>query len=89
MSHIPPTRRDYERTINEIVQSRREVQKLRDATQSDEHFSGALVLVSVPREDNVSVAWETFQSLPPLQQDSCVYTIGTDERMNCGSGAIL
>ena len=62
MSRTPPTRRDYERTIKAIVQSRQEVQKLIDAARSDEHFSGALVSVSVPREDNVSVAWETFHT---------------------------
>ena len=39
MSHTPLTRRDYERTIKAIVQSRREVQKLIDATQRDEHFT--------------------------------------------------
>jgi hypothetical protein len=39
MSHTPPTRRDYERTIKAIVQSRREVQELIDATQHDEHFT--------------------------------------------------
>jgi hypothetical protein len=36
MSHTPLTRRDYERTIKAIVQSRREVQKLRDAARSNE-----------------------------------------------------
>jgi hypothetical protein len=74
MSHTPLTRRDYERTIKAIVQSRQEVQKLRDAARSDEHFSGALVSVSVPREDNVSVARETNQMEPPLRRDSHVYT---------------
>ena len=39
MSRTPPTRRDYERTIKAIVQSRQEVQKLIDATQRDEHFT--------------------------------------------------
>ena len=39
MSRPPPTRRDYERTIKAIVQSRQEVQKLIDATQRDEHFT--------------------------------------------------
>ena len=89
MSRTPPMRRDYERTIKAIVQSRREVQKLIDAARSDEHFSGALVSVSVPGEDNLSVAWETFHTLPPLQRESHVRTIGTDEQKNCGGGAIL
>lgn len=39
MSRTPPTRRDFERTIKAIVQSRQEVQKLIDATQRDEHFT--------------------------------------------------
>ena len=39
MNHTPLTRRDYEHTIKAIVQSRQEVQKLRDATQRDEHFT--------------------------------------------------
>ena len=38
MSRTPPTRRDYERAIEAMVQSRQEVQKLIDATQRDEHF---------------------------------------------------
>ena len=39
MSHTPLTRRDYERTIEAIVQIRQEVQKLVDANQRDEHFT--------------------------------------------------
>jgi hypothetical protein len=39
MSRTPPTRRDYERAIKVIVQSRQEVRKLVDATQRDEHFT--------------------------------------------------
>jgi hypothetical protein len=39
MSQTPPTRRDYERAIEAMVQSRQEVQKLIDATQRDEHFT--------------------------------------------------
>ncbi len=88
MSRTPPTRRDYERTIKAIVQSRQEVQKLIDATQRDEHFSGALVSVSVPREDNVSVAWEQTRMGPPRQRDH-VYTSRNGRAKNCGTGSIL
>lgn len=69
MSHTPLTRRDYERTIKAIVQSRREVQKLIDATQRDEHFTlGQLGL----------------QMEPPLRRDSFAYPIGTDEQKEMG-----
>ncbi|MCY3010291.1 MAG: hypothetical protein NTY42_10660 [Planctomycetota bacterium] len=38
MSRTPPTRRDYESAIEAIVLSRREVQKLIDATHRDEEY---------------------------------------------------
>ncbi len=60
---------------------------MRRTPQSDEHFSGALVSVSVPREDNVSVAWETNKMEPPLRRDSQVNTFGTDEKKVPGSYA--
>ena len=44
------------------------------------HFSGALVSVSVPGEDKVSFGQETNHTLPPLQLESHVRTIGTDEQ---------
>ena len=88
MSRPPPTRRDYERTIKAILQSRKEVQKIRDAVRSDEHFSGALVSGSVPIAGTVSVARETNHTLPPVRLESHVYTIETDEQKNCGTGSI-
>ena len=88
MSRTPPTRRDYERTLKAIVQSRQEVQKLVDATQRDEYFRGALVSVSVLREDKVSVAQETNRMRPPLRRESHGYTSRNGRAKNCGTGAI-